>query len=242
MAKDGGFSIVPRSVLEIMPKIGGNGLAVYVCLVGHANADFKCWPSKKRISKLTGVSLRAVRIQLIALEAIGVIAIESRMDGSRHETNLYKILPPYRPPKRVVQNLHEVAHEMHEGGAENDPRVVQEMHPNKSKRTRVKELKGANASVLNFDEVSIPEVLDSKSFREAWSEWVAHKKEIKSQMTPRAAKMALKKISAWGPDRAVKAIEHSIAQTYKGIYEEKQNGKKSSEPEQEIVYSDINRK
>ncbi len=68
--------------------------------------------------------------------------------------------------------------------------------------------------------VGLPENLQGAAFEEAWQSWLAHRREIKKPMTDRAVAMQLKKLAGWGTERAIAAIEHSIAQDYQGIYEE----------------------
>ncbi|MCC5790934.1 MAG: hypothetical protein JJT75_14990 [Opitutales bacterium] len=65
----------------------------------------------------------------------------------------------------------------------------------------------------------IPAALDTQAFREAWAEWLQDRRERRIPMTPRARRMALKKMESWGPDTAVAAIEHSIIGGYKGIFQ-----------------------
>lgn len=44
-------------------------------------------------------------------------------------------------------------------------------------------------------------------------------------MTPRAIGMALKRLGDWGADRAIAAIEFSIANSYQGIFEPGPDGR-----------------
>ncbi|MFW6217428.1 MAG: hypothetical protein ACOC4K_00385 [Verrucomicrobiota bacterium] len=69
-------------------------------------------------------------------------------------------------------------------------------------------------------ETEIPAKLDTPAFREAWAEWEAHRRETGKKLTPRSARMAVKRMALWGPERAVAAIEYSIAQGYRGVFEE----------------------
>lgn len=68
----------------------------------------------------------------------------------------------------------------------------------------------------------IPEPLDTPAFREAWADWIQHRKERKPKLTPTAAKGALAELAAIGPDRAVAAIRRSIAKGWQGIFESRQ--------------------
>jgi hypothetical protein len=65
-----------------------------------------------------------------------------------------------------------------------------------------------------------PADLDTEPFRAAWSDWLADRAERRlPRYTARARDMQLKRLAALGPARAVAAIEWSIAQGYKGIFE-----------------------
>lgn len=61
--------------------------------------------------------------------------------------------------------------------------------------------------------------MQDPTFQAAWSEWTQHRREIKHSMTPLAATKALKRLEPWGLERAVKAIEHSIAGGWQSIHE-----------------------
>ena len=56
-------------------------------------------------------------------------------------------------------------------------------------------------------------------------------------MTPLARTKALKLLGKLGDERAVAAIEHSIAQGYRGIYEPGQNGRAKPKTAREVIES-----
>jgi len=68
-------------------------------------------------------------------------------------------------------------------------------------------------------EGTIPSGLDTPDFQEAWKAYLTHREEIKKPLTPRAGDMLLRKLAGWGARRAVAAIQHSIAQSWQGIFE-----------------------
>ena len=71
--------------------------------------------------------------------------------------------------------------------------------------------------------------LSTQSFLDAWMLWNQHRKEMgKKDYKPTGLDQCLARLSAWGSDRAVAAIEHSIANTYAGIYESNSGSGKSS--------------
>lgn len=69
-----------------------------------------------------------------------------------------------------------------------------------------------------FDASGIPDALKSYDFMQAWPLWVAHKKK---RLNRRSARLQLKALEKIGADRAIAAIEHSIASAFIGIYEPK---------------------
>ncbi len=72
--------------------------------------------------------------------------------------------------------------------------------------------------------VELPLCLQTDKFREAWKLWIAHLIVKKKPMNVSSAPMAVKKLEKLGHDRAVSAIENSIANNYQGIFEEKDAG------------------
>ena len=65
----------------------------------------------------------------------------------------------------------------------------------------------------------IPKELDSLEFREAWAQWHQHRIEIKKKLTPTQTVALLKKFRTWGPERTIRAIEHTISNGWQGIRE-----------------------
>jgi len=73
----------------------------------------------------------------------------------------------------------------------------------------------------------IPAELDKDPFRQAWSQWVAYRRERRSSLTPRTAAMQLKKLARHPPEIAARMIEQSIEHGWMGLFEikEERNGK-----------------
>lgn len=66
---------------------------------------------------------------------------------------------------------------------------------------------------------SFPEVLRTPKFCEAWSNWLADRKQRRKPVTDRAAKIQLKNLSAWGEQKAIQAIENAIEAGWQKPYE-----------------------
>lgn len=59
----------------------------------------------------------------------------------------------------------------------------------------------------------------SEDFAQAWGRWEQHRRETGKKLTPTSVKLQFKKLAAIGEARAVRAIDHSIANGYQGIFE-----------------------
>lgn len=59
----------------------------------------------------------------------------------------------------------------------------------------------------------------SLAFEKAWAEFKTHRKQIRKPITPLAAEKQLKQLAAMGEQRAIEAIEHTIAKGWQGIRE-----------------------
>jgi hypothetical protein len=74
-------------------------------------------------------------------------------------------------------------------------------------------------------QVEIPEAIDCEAFRSAWTDWVAHRNDIRKKLTPTSVRQQLKEFSEWGAIRAVEAIRYTIAKGWQGIREPEVNGR-----------------
>jgi len=65
----------------------------------------------------------------------------------------------------------------------------------------------------------LPPELQDDRFKAAWATWQQHRREIKKALTPTTAARQLKTLAAWGVDRAIAAIEHTIEKGWTGLRE-----------------------
>jgi len=73
-----------------------------------------------------------------------------------------------------------------------------------------------------------PKNLISEKFKKAWSEWVAHRAEIKKPLKPTQVTKQLKRLSDLGEAGAIEALEHTMENGWQGIrqpHQEETNGK-----------------
>ena len=82
-------------------------------------------------------------------------------------------------------------------------------------------------SRFNPEQVILPPELDTDAFREAWTLWCRHRREIKKPLKPTMAEQQLNQFVEWGETRAIAAIRHTIARGWQGIQEPdvRRNGK-----------------
>lgn len=81
---------------------------------------------------------------------------------------------------------------------------------------------GAEQSEAESAQSKPPECLDTPEFRAAWERWLAHRRQRRcAAYKPIGQATQWKRLAELGPERAVAAIDFSIAQNYQGIYEER---------------------
>jgi len=80
----------------------------------------------------------------------------------------------------------------------------------------------------NKERLEFPEALQTPEFEKAWEEYLEYRKRGRMKsLLPTSQVAQLKKMSEWGHDAAIKAINESISQGWQGIFEPKAtfNGK-----------------
>ena len=70
--------------------------------------------------------------------------------------------------------------------------------------------------------VTLPAELETETFRAAWADWLAYRRECKvSTYKPRALAAQLAMMAEWGHDVAIESIRQSIRQQWRGLFEPK---------------------
>lgn len=71
---------------------------------------------------------------------------------------------------------------------------------------------------------------------ELWQDFIRHRKEIRKPLQPTAASRLIAKLVEIGTDRAVAAMEHSIANGWQGIFEPQQSsGRQTGQPTRRVA-------
>ena len=69
---------------------------------------------------------------------------------------------------------------------------------------------------------TLPAELETETFRAAWADWLAYRRECKvSPYKPRALAAQLAMLAEWGHDVAIESIRQSIRQQWRGLFEPK---------------------
>lgn len=87
-------------------------------------------------------------------------------------------------------------------------------------------------------DVEVPETLRCEAFDGLWEEWGRHRREKGQRLTPTAARRQLAKLEGIGVERAILALNSSIANGYTGVFEPNvtipSNGRAGRPPSQTI--------
>ena len=95
--------------------------------------------------------------------------------------------------------------------------TTEQKQKQKKKKKQNKQAHAAHA--VTVADAELPLVLETDLFRRTFDEWLAHRRESKKPTTRRAVAMQLKRLADMGSERAVTAINHSIANGWTGIFE-----------------------
>lgn len=86
-------------------------------------------------------------------------------------------------------------------------------------------------AILTVGQLSLPKNLDTPAVKTALDQWFRHSAEkgVSISLTSFNDQLCTE-LAVWGPERTVAAIQHSRHKQYSGIFEDKKNGTKASNP------------
>lgn len=107
----------------------------------------------------------------------------------------------------------------------------------KAEKKRTREEKRREERVKNPPKAPpLPEALDTPEFRDAWSNWLADRKERGKAVTERAARMQLRELESLGLPDAIHAIEMAMNRSWMGIKAEWfRNANSRGNPHGEVI-------
>ena len=69
----------------------------------------------------------------------------------------------------------------------------------------------------------LPPDFHTDEFKAAWSAWVENRRDTRHPLTPRAVTIAKNKLAAWGPTKAIQALNDATIGGWQGLFEPKEN-------------------
>lgn len=212
-------------------KTGSAGRkATLMGVAQFADEDGYCWPGQKMLAEYTEQSERTVREHLVWLESNGYLSRCSRKrpDGTNASDAYYlnlQLPPAEFKTKRKKQPADFAASEKPKTTRQISPAAnfasgeKPQNQPAKSAGHEpvIAKPKGLAEPVrMTANGVALPEWLDAN----AWSDWEAHRREIKHPMTPKAESACLDELAkfhAAGGDPST-LIARCIALSYRGLF------------------------
>jgi hypothetical protein len=193
---------------------------VYCCLASRADKDTRiAWPEAKTIARDCCMAMNSVWPTLKALEEKQLLR---RMPKPFAGSNRYQVLEPIGPKDAPIEAAPIEPKDIPIEAAQSDQKAYHQSDQKRycqsdQKRYREGKPKKANQGMLtNKEEIELP--FSSNEFREAWSDWEQHRRELKKPLTPLAIKRQVKTIKAMGEAEAIAAIDRSISARYPDIY------------------------
>lgn len=137
--------------------------------------------------------------------------VESRLPGLV-EIGLVKITTPSLRAPSTYQLLREGDPKL----SRNEPKLSRCV-PKRAKKAPFRLLEESYEE--SYEEITIPPLLDTPEFREAWANWLRYRCERRKEVTPTGARISLSKCEKLGVEKSIAAINHSIENGWQGIFE-----------------------
>lgn len=224
------YHVVSR-VIDECPIKGPRRLVMMV-LAHHAQDDGTTWPSQLTLARETACTERGIQKMVDGLVSAGELDM-IRAGGGRGTSAVYRLTKYIRKDEPSVPPLDEkgrtASSPFKHGERANGSTGKGERE---DERANGEAIKGEQAvppndrndhkNDIKGTKVVWPVELNSDAFKTAWNIWEQYRRERKiSAYTPTGTNMQFGKLKKLGEVRAIAAIEHSIAQNYQGIYEDK---------------------
>ena len=200
---------------------------VLAFIIDHLGNNRQAWPGIRMLAAEAGLSERGVRNAIDQMCRVGVLGV--RRQRGRVNKYYLRLTAAQSAALTPAQSAAPPGKMCRTSKAE-----CAENQGTKCRRTRRlnRQTKEPEAPP------SIPASLDHPSFISAWNDYRQHRKEIKKPLTPTAEKRQLARMEKLGLDRAIAATEHSIAQGWRGIFEEKDGEVVERDAKGRPVYDD----
>jgi hypothetical protein len=227
-------------------KTKGSVQHVLLTLATYVHDSGECFPSYAELVKVTGLSLNTVRRAISAMPANEMAIIEKGKAVGR--PSKYRIIINERSDANCAHGEHssepncahsehsqngDCAHSEHTTMPKTEPNYAHggtltlQEHTIEQPKARKR---ASGSSSKASEDVPIPPQLDTPAFRTSWDEWMDYRRQRKLKpLLPISQQKQFDELASWGQDRAIAAINHSIAKGYQSIYEKNgQHGHKST--------------
>ena len=190
---------------------------VYCHLARNANMEGIAWSPYRRMIEITRLSNRTIRRCIETLEADHKLIQKIRKRfGEPCRYRLTAIVPPEgqkaasNSATRAPIEAAPIVPPEHPNSATRAPSIVPPEHH------KGNPIKGIHLRVSNKEEIELP--FSSNEFREAWSEWEQHRREIKKPLTPTSIRKQLEDLAKMSEAESIAAMHRSIASGWQGIF------------------------
>ena len=233
--------------IKLLVQAGRSNASGYICI--NENIPY----SDEMLSTLFNRPINSIRMALETFERFGMIERSRKgvyiSNWEKHQN--MKGLEDIREKARLRVQKHREKQRLIEAPAQ-DQKEKEAKRKTKDKDIDLDKDIDKESNVtrnvsrnVTLAEIEIPETLQESDFKEAWSNWQQHRKEIKKPLTFTSAKQQIQKLSQMGANRAIEAIKHSIMNGWQGIFEPKpQHNRKAPEKSflqelEEVDFSDV---
>ena len=192
---------------------------VLVRLAYHANDDGECWPSYKHLSDQCDIGKSTVVKHIKHLEKAGLLKIENRKGPKGNTSNKYKLTLPSlqndgTPISRDDTPLYqEVVHPMPHG----DTPIPRDDTPPISRG----DTRTSHSFEPVIEQVKEPVEFPREINKEAWLEFVEHRKGKKKAVSEQAKARLFNKLKTLSFEEQQEAIDRSIESGWTGIFPDK---------------------
>ncbi len=239
------MSIAVMSRVWAQSQAKGASLLVLLAISDFADDQGYAFPARATLAKKARITERAVQLTFRELERLGELQITP--NGGPRGCNVYRIIHPAPNPrgencsgeKTTTQGGEQISPEgenvVPPGGELRSPkpsvnRQISVIEP-PSAQPQAAALVG-EASDLVLASPSAPQRRRkasppdtpapaewSDAMKAAWGEWLQHRRELRAPLTATAARQQIAMLAKIGEGRALRAIEHSIGNNWRGIFE-----------------------
>jgi hypothetical protein len=259
------FVMIPRCEFELEqyrnePASKSQALHDLYYLAAFADHEVECngvkcmirkgqlWTTLRRLADRWNWSTFKVSAFLHSLETLGRLALDSdgTMGRGGSTLTLYKAIDAETLQEISTQNQTQTKHKPNteQTQTKRKPNANQTSIINKKEEEKKEEeLLGAPLfpeTPENLSFSNLPEVLNTERFKEAWCRWKLWHSESALMLPPSTEDAQLRKLADWGEDKAVRAIENSLGNNWRGLFDPDQKAGASFRNENSNIIRSFN--